>query len=302
LVDAVGWRWTFFINVPLGAALTVVVARNLRHIRPTGRRRVPDLIGVLLLATGVGSLALAIVKSNAWGIGSGPILGLFATAAVFLTALLVRSARHPDPIVYLPLFADPQFRRGTGLMLLLAGSFSAMFLTVIRTFTDGWGMSVAAAGAAAAVIPLFGGPLSLAAGRIADRRGSRAVIAPGAFVMTGALVLYATQLTGDRNVVGLWLPIGALYGIGVGFAHASCQAAAMRNVPAERLGVGVAMSRIAMDVGGVISVAVSVAVIDRAGDAIIGARRVAGLVAAVCAVGGLLALRLPDTTRRRAEP
>ena len=229
---------------------------------------------------------------------SARFVGLLMGAAVLIGTLLRRSGRHPDPIVYLPLFRDAQFRRGCALNFLLAGSFSAIFLTIIRFLTNGWRLSVAGAGAAAAVIPLFGGPLSLVAGRIADRRGARAVIAPGAAVMAVALALLAARLTSVRDVGSVWLPVGALYGIGVGFAHAACQAAAMRNVPPERLGVGGAMSRIAMEVGGVISVAASVAILDHASSVISGAREVALIGAVVCALGGALALRLGP---RRAD-
>ncbi len=296
LVDGLGWRWTFFVNVPIGAALAVVIVRSLPRDQPSGRRDVPDVLGVALLAGGIGALVLAIVKSNAWGVGA-PLIALITTAAVLLGLLVRRSLRSASPILQLSLFRDVSYRRGVVLNFLIAGGFSATFFTVIRTFTDGWGMSVAAAGAAAAVIPLMAGPLSVVAGRLSDRWGATSVITPGAIVMAIGLVLYSTQVTAERAVWTTWVPIGCLYGIGVGFAHAACQGAAMRNVPPERLGVGGAMSRIGMDIGAVVNVAISIAVIEHAGDPIVGARRVTAYVACVCVVGALLALRLPRGPR-----
>ncbi len=293
LVDAIGWRSTFALNVPLGIALVILMRRWLRRDVPLALRGAPDLLGVALLAGGVGSLALGIVKIDSWGLTAPSTAATLLTAVVLLAVLLRRSTRHPDPIIYLPLFADPQFRRGALLTFLLAGSFSGMFLSVIRMLTLGWGMSITAAGGAAAVIPLLGGPLSVVAGRVADRHGPRTVILPGAIIMATALFLLAATLGDERNVVGLWLPVGALYGTGVGFAHAACQAAALRNVPSERLGVGGAMGRIAMEIGGVISVAVSVAVLAGADDIISGVRRVAFMAAVICLVGGAFAIGLP---------
>lgn len=295
LVDGIGWRSTFALNVPLGIMLVVMVSRSLRRDVPRASRTAPDLLGVVLLAGGVGCLALGIVKIDSWGLGAPSTLTALATSAVLLVSLLRRSGRHPDPIIHLPLFADPQFRRGALLTFLLAGSFSGMFLTIIRMLTLGWGMSVTAAGAAAAVIPLMGAPLSVVAGRIADRHGPRTVILPGAVIMAAASFLLARQLGNERDVWGLWLPIGALYGTGVGLAHASCQAATLRNVPADRLGVGGAMGRIAMEVGGVISVAVSVAMLAGADDIISGVRRVALMAGIVSLVGGAFALWLPSS-------
>lgn len=300
LVDHIGWRWTFFLNVPMGLLLLVLMTRRLRRDPGRPATNAPDLVGVALLAGGVGALALTIVKLDAWGVANPATLATTVTSAVLLTVLVRRSNRHPDPIIHLPLFADPQYRRGVLLTFLIGGSFSGMFFTVIRMLTLGWDLSITAAGAAAGVIPLFGAPLSFLAGRIADRRGSRAVIAPGAAVMVVAAVALAVLLRTEAAVWSLWLPIGALYGIGVGFAHAASQGAAMQTVPADRLGVGGAMVRIAMDIGGVISVAVAVALLAAADDIITGVRWVAALVAGVTAIGGLLALRL--THLRPGDP
>ena len=67
LVEALGWRWAFFCNVPVGIVVLALVGPRLPANRVHSARKTPDLLGVLLLMFGVGSLALAIVQSDDWG-------------------------------------------------------------------------------------------------------------------------------------------------------------------------------------------------------------------------------------------
>ena len=241
----------------------------------------------------MGSMVFAISRIATWGLVNPWTTLVIGLALVMLAAVVLRSRRHPDPVLYLPLFGDAAYRRGVLLNVIIAGSFSGTFFSFIQLLTKGWGLSTFRAGVAVAVIPLFGGPLSFVAGRLIDRHGPRVVIFPGALLISVAGLILTLAVSAHRDVVRLWLPVGILYGIGVGFAHAACHSAALRNVPSARLGVGGAMSRIGMEMGGVISVAVAVSLVSAAADPIAGMRRVALLVSVICAIGAVLSLRLP---------
>lgn len=296
LVDTIGWRWTFALNVPAGLAICAIVRWRLPMARPDRPASAPpDRVGVAALAAGMGLLVLSITQVDDWGVGDVRTLAAAAGAAVLLGLVVRRSRRHPDPILYLPMFRIRSYRQGVILNVLIAGTFAGTFFSFIRLLTDGWGLSVFRAGVAVALIPFFGGPLSMVAGRIADRHGPRVVIVPGALLIAAAGLLFAARATDERNIVGLWIPVACLYGIGVGFGHAACHASALREVPGERLGIAGAMSRIGMDVGGVITVAVAVALVTSSGDTVAGVRRVTTLVSVVCLVGAALATRLRRT-------
>lgn len=263
LVGWFGWRWAFFVNVPAGLAVIALVRTRLPADEPRVDKGRPDLVGVALLMLGVGSLALGIVQSDDWGFGSPATLVALTVGLVALTALVRRSAEHPEPILYLPLFRLHDFRRGAVLSFLVAGSFSGMFLAFITFMVDAWELSLLHAGIAVALIPAIGGPMSVVAGRVADRVGHRWVIAPGALCMTIAGLWIHQGVSPERDLWGLWLPAASLYALGVGLSHAACQAAALAEAPVERLGIGGAMNRIFQDVGGTVSVAVVIAVSSR---------------------------------------
>ena len=266
LVGWLGWRWTFFLNVPAGVLVFLLIAPRLPPDRPATGRGAPDLAGVALLMVGVSSLALAIVQSDDWGFADPRTVSSAVIASVLLTVLVLRSASHPEPILYLPLFREHDFRLGSALSFLYAGSFAGTFLALVQFLIDGWGLTLLQAGVAVGLVPAIGGPMSVVAGRIADRHGQRSVILPGSLLMaTGGSWMWLA-VSAERDIVGLWLPAVGVYAFGIGFGHAACQSAALSRVAQDRLGIGGAMNRIFMEIGGTISVAVVIALLARHAD------------------------------------
>ena len=101
LVDAVGWRWVFFLNVPIGLLALVPARRLLRETRDPDAV-LPDALGSALMVAGVGALALGIVKGSDWGWDSARVLASLGAAALLLPAVVVRSARHRAPVIERP--------------------------------------------------------------------------------------------------------------------------------------------------------------------------------------------------------
>lgn len=267
LIDLLTWRWAFFANVPLGLAFFALVAPRLpREDEGTGRdRRPPDLLGVVLLMVGIAGLALGIVQSDDWGYSGPRTLAALVVAAITLTVLVRRSAAHPEPILYLPLFHEHDFRVGSSLSFLVAGTFAGTFLAMVQLMNQSWGLSLMWSGLAVGMIPAIAGPMSVAAGRLADRFGHRSVILPGSLLIALAGVWMWTQVTEERQILTVWVPFVVLYGFGVGLAHAATQAAALNNVGTDRLGVGGAMNRISQEIGQTLCAAVVIALLARYG-------------------------------------
>ena len=109
IVDAVNWRWVFYINLPTGIVATVFIAMGLnKHV--TKKAVKIDIGGVVTMTIGVVSLLLALTfggKEYAWG--PWQILGLFATSAVFLTLFGIIESKVEEPIIPLRLFKNRAF-------------------------------------------------------------------------------------------------------------------------------------------------------------------------------------------------
>jgi EmrB/QacA subfamily drug resistance transporter len=97
LTDGPGWRWVFYVNVPLGVAATILVATQLPFVRSAARLRDIDWVGTGLLFAGLTPLliALSMTRDHAWG--SPQVLGLLGVAVIALVAfyLIERGAEHP---------------------------------------------------------------------------------------------------------------------------------------------------------------------------------------------------------------
>ena len=293
LVESVGWRWTFAANVPVGVLVFAVLLRTLRFEAAEDDRAIPDLVGALLMVGAVAGFILGIVQSDDWGFTDARTVVAVLGSAVLGTLLVRRSATHPSPILDLGLFSVPSFRAGAVLQLLVAGSFGGVFLTQLQFLTSGWDYTLFQAGLVIAAIPAIAGPLTVLSGRLADRHGHRTIIVPGMVCMIAAGLLLATTVSADRALWSVWIPVNVLYSVGVGLAHAACQAVAVSQVDQAKLGIGAAMSRISQEVGNAITAAAAITLIERAGAPVDGLRWTMVLLIGFTAAALPVAWRLP---------
>ena len=261
LVDAYNWRLAFLINLPLGVAAVALVRRYLVESRAPGRRTLPDLRGALLLGVSIALLTLGIVQGNSWGWSSIGVLAAFA-AAIAAAALFVASSRqHAVPILDPKLLRIRSFAVANAVTFVAGMGFYAYLLNNILWLHYVWGWSLLLAGLGVApgalVAMLVAGPL----GRIADERGYRVVAVPGGLIWAGAYLWYLTQVGSDPAFVTEWLPGQVLSGIGVGATLPILGSAALGAVPGGRFATASSVVSSARQLGGVIGVAILVAIV-----------------------------------------
>src|SRR3954471_20335185 len=104
-----GWRWVFWVNLPVGIVAIVLALRLVPESRDDAQRGRPDLLGALLLALAVGLVAGALVKAPDWGWASATFVGTLVAAVLCGMALVLRSARRLAPVLELGLFRSRTF-------------------------------------------------------------------------------------------------------------------------------------------------------------------------------------------------
>jgi EmrB/QacA subfamily drug resistance transporter len=293
LVDQAGWRWVFFVNVPIGLAALLPARRLLRETRdPEGL--LPDALGSVLMVAGVGALALAIVKGPEWGWSSERVLASLAAAAVLLPAVVFRSARHRAPVIELGLFRLRSFAVSNAGMFSFATAFYALLLCNVLFLTGVWGYSILEAGFAVTPGPLMAALSAPPAGRLADRFGQRVVAFPGAFLFATGCALFATGLDATPDYTTEFLIPTMLTGAGVGFSFAAWGSAAVAELPGARFATGSAVLSCVRQIGAVLGIAVLIAVLEAApaGDPLAGFDSAYVLMAAGGATTAVLALAL----------
>lgn len=263
VVDLAGWRWIFLINLPIGALAGVLGWRLLVEHRDTAATRVPDLLGAAVLAGAIGALALGIVKGEDWGWTSARVLGSVLAAAALAGVFVLRSARHPAPVMELGLWRVRSFAVANLATLVYAMGFFALFLCSALFLTTVWDYSTIQAGLAVAPGPATAGIVGALAGRLADRWGQRLLLVPGQLLFAAGVLWLATRAGATPAFLSLWLPAFVLTGVGVGLSLPSLSSAAVAALPPGRLATGGAVNNTARQVGAVLGVAILVAIIGR---------------------------------------
>jgi EmrB/QacA subfamily drug resistance transporter len=258
IIDTLGWRWAFYLNFPVGLLALTAGLRILRESRSEEPEPTPDVLGVPLLAAGVGLLALGIVQSDGWGWGDTRTLAAFGSAAVILPAFLLRSATHSSPTLDLKLFRDHNFRVANLATFSFAVAFSAMFFGLVQFLVYVWHYSILEAG-----LTIWPGPLTAAVtaapvGRVVDRVGYRIILPLGAlfFAAGSGWLMWRAEM--DPDLWGTWLPSAILTGIGVGMAMPSLSSSAVRSLPQNRYAVGSAVNQTIRTIATVFGVAIAI--------------------------------------------
>src|SRR5205823_4173867 len=128
IVSAGGWRWAFFVNLPIGAVLLVVARRTLSESRADEDTARPDYLGAVLISGALGAPVLALSEGSTWGWADPRIIAAFVVAIGISGLFVRRSRRHPNPVVDLALFADRSFVTANLATFVYAAGFFAMLL------------------------------------------------------------------------------------------------------------------------------------------------------------------------------
>ncbi|MGA8216967.1 MAG: DHA2 family efflux MFS transporter permease subunit [Solirubrobacterales bacterium] len=255
------WRWIFLVNVPIGLATALVAWRTLDEIREPHLGARPDGIGALELALGIGLLTAGIVKGPDWGWADARIIFAFVGSVLLVAAFVLRSARHPAPVIELPMLRVRSFSVANTAALVFFAGFGAMLLSSVLLLTEVWRYSVLHAGLALMPGPLMAAIFAAPAGRLGAKVGQAPVIAAGGLVFASGFAVNLSLLSATPDYAGSFLPGFLLGGAGVGLVLGPLPAAATMSLPPDRFATGTAVFGMARQVGAAIGVAVLVALL-----------------------------------------
>src|ERR687898_1993153 len=199
LIDAGGWRWAFFVNLPVELVAGVAARRVVPESIVGGP--VPDLLGVALLSAAGAAPAFAVTPGGGWGWSSARVLGSFAAAAVLGPIAIRRSTRHDAPAIDLDVFRSRTVVLANAATVLYSVGFFGMLLANVLFLTSVWKYSTLEAGLAITPGPLLVAALSGPSGRLAARVGY------GPVLVTGGLINQTARQIGAVLGVALLIAI-----------------------------------------------------------------------------------------------
>lgn len=300
LVDQASWRWVFLVNVPIGL---LAVAATIRWVQePSYDRvsRIPDVLGMLMLAAALAGLAYGLVEGEQLGWTSRRVLLAFATSVVLLPMFVWRSRRHPLPAVPLELFGFRSFRVATLATTTFGAGFYALTLCNVLFLTTVWRYSPLQAGFAIAPSAVAAVLIAPVAGGLVRARGPRIPLALGALAY-GAAVLVLLLFAPTRPQLTLWLPVVVLAGVGIGLIFSALAAAQVSDLDAGQFSVGSAIGNASRQIGAVLGVAILIAVLGTP-TSIDAFHRGWILTLTGALISGLLAFALPRSSRQPSAP
>ncbi|MGD3111800.1 MDR family MFS transporter [Streptomyces sp. YGL11-2] len=302
LVDGPGWRWVFFVNIPVGVFAIVFGLLFVAKIDGPDAAGRLDVPGVLLSAGGFAGVMYAVSAGGTLGWSSPPILAAAAAGVVLVAGLVVWQLRAPRPLLDLRLFGNRLFRTVNVASLLYSVSFLGALFVFPLMLQEVFGRSAIAAGLN--TFPEAVGVVSGAwlVGRLYPLIGPRRLMTSG---MLG-VALAAGLLAVVEADTAPWLVWSVMFVLGVAMAHlfVPAQTAAFATVPPSRTGSASALYNAQRQFGMALGVAVMGTVLAAVGSirhtpdgprANLAAYHTAFLVAACIALAGAIAATLvPD--------
>jgi EmrB/QacA subfamily drug resistance transporter len=254
LVEGFGWRSVFVINVPLGLAVVAGARALLPATGGTGGR-LPDVVGTVLLAAGIGGVVLGLTEAETWGWGDPRTVVALGGGALAVAAALARSTGHAAPAVETALWRSRTFAVANVASLLYGLALYPWLLLGVFVLTQGWGYSVLEAGLAMSPGAVVAAAAAVVSGRLCARFGVRPVVAAGGLILAGAGLWATLALPRSPAFVGFWLPVGTVIGIGMGMLTTGTSTAAALAVAPTRFAAATGMNTTARQVGGALGIA-----------------------------------------------
>lgn len=254
LTDHLGWRWAFYINLPLGAVALAMVGTILHLPKKRSQGRI-DYVGAALLTAGI----TAAVLVTSWGgteydWSSGTILGLAALAVVALIAFVLVERRVDEPILPLGVFRNLNFSLVTVIGFLLGFvMFGAMtFIPLFQQSVQGASATNSGLLLLPVLLPMM--LVSVVTGRATTRTGKYRMypIAGGVLIPVGLFLLAQMGVGTTRFTSGLYMVV---LGAGMGFLMQLTMLIAQNSVELKDMGVASSTTTLFRTIGGSFGVA-----------------------------------------------
>jgi EmrB/QacA subfamily drug resistance transporter len=314
LVDGPGWRWIFFINVPVGLAALALAPVLLRESRGSLTRRSYDPAGALTITGALVLLVYAVVKAPDAGWGDARTILPLAGSALLLAAFALIESRHHAPLVPLGILRSRTLAAANAVTVLIGTVAVGMPFVLTLYAQRVLGYSALRFGLSSVVLAVAATAGAIAGQAAVLRAGFRPVAATGMALMgAGSLVL--TQV----SVGGSYFPdifCGLLLcGLGIGLAFVTATVAALAGVAEHEAGLASGLSNTSLQIGTALGVAiVSTVAVSRSAVYLAankGANPLAVLTegyrsafvacAVLAGIGLALALLLPGRPRKAAD-
>ena len=254
LIEHASWRWAFFMNLPLAAAVVAISLWRIPETRSPGTARI-DWIGALLATVGLGGLVIGFIESVNLGWTNPFVIGSLVVGCGCLVAFAFVEANVASPMLPLSLFKSPSFSGANLLTLLLYAAIGIFFFLFPLNLIQVQRYSTTAAGGALLPLILLMFLLSRWSGGLVVRYGPRIPLVIGPLIVALGFVLLAMP----PIATGYWIaffPAILVLGFGMTVTVAPLTTVVMQSVDQDRVGAASGVNNAVARIAGVLAIAV----------------------------------------------
>jgi EmrB/QacA subfamily drug resistance transporter len=252
MIDALSWRWVFFINVPLVVVCWLMAVAGIKESRDKRVRRV-DTTGAVLAALSLAGITYGLIEGpiNKWGVSSMlPLMTGFLLALAFI----IFEARQKDPMVQLDLFRSRNFSGSNLMTFAMYGALSGFMFSLVIYLQEKMHYSPIKAGLSLMPVTIMLLALSRRIGKLSYKLGPRLFMTIGPLVSAVGMILLLNYQAGDSYLWRL-LPSVLLFGIGLVLLVAPLTTTVMTSVMEKDSGIASGINNAVSRIAGLVVIA-----------------------------------------------
>ncbi len=254
LVEHASWRWAFFVNLPLAAAVIVISLLHIQESRSSIAGQI-DWVGALFAVIGLGGLVTGLIESADLGWRSVLVMGMLIAGTGCLATFFLVEARVRSPMVPVAMFGSRSFSGANLLTLFLYGALGIFFFLFPLNLIQVQKYSATATGAAVLPMILLMFFLSRWSGGLVARYGPRPPLITGPLIVALGFVLFAIPGAG-ADYCRSFLPAVTILGLGMAVTVAPLTTVVMNSVSQDRVGAASGINNAVSRLAGVLAIAV----------------------------------------------
>ncbi len=254
ITDTLGWRWVFFVNVPVGIVAVTIILYSLPNFKLDGVKKVIDYAGIITFTLALSGLFLALTLAG--DLNTYPlalIAGLLIFSGIMFTLFILAEKRAAEPILPLRLFKNPIFSV-SAIESFLAAALMFCGIIYVPLFAQGV-LGISATNSGLLMIPmLFSLTMaSIITGQIISKTGKYKKLVIAEFIITGIGVALLATMNADTPYY-LLVAYSTVLGIGSGMAYTIFNVAVQNAFTLKDIGIVTASMRFFRNIGTIVFV------------------------------------------------